>query len=135
MKKLIIPLLILFASAAHPSFGNDRNDAYIFTSFHEPSTDGMRYLYSYDGLQWDSIPGVFMRPEIGNTEAFIDAFTGESVIPTFAPDERVLRDPSITQGPDERSTSCGQPNGVAAADSAMHTPKTLSIGQSRLRFL
>lgn len=135
MKKLIIPLLILFASAAHPSFGNDRNDAYIFTSFHEPSTDGMRYLYSYDGLQWDSIPGVFMRPEIGNTEAFIDAFTGESVIPTFALMSVCSAILPLPKDLTERSTSCGQPNGVAAADSAMHTPKTLSIGQSRLRFL
>lgn len=75
-------------------------EAYIFTSFHEPSTDGLRYLYSYDGLQWDSIPGVWMRPELGNDHAYVDAFSGESVLPTFAPDDRVLRDPSIVQGPD-----------------------------------
>lgn len=75
-------------------------DAYIFTSFHEPSTDGMRYLYSYDGLRWDTIPGVWMRPEIGNDHAYIDAFSNEVVMPKFGPDERVLRDPSIIQGPD-----------------------------------
>lgn len=75
-------------------------DAYIFTSFHEPSTDGLRYLYSYDGLKWDSIPGVFMTPQIGNDRAYVDAFTGEAALPAFAPDDRVLRDPSIVQGPD-----------------------------------
>ena len=75
-------------------------DAYIFTSFSEPSTDGMRYLYSYDGLSWDTIPGVWMAPEIGNEGCYVDAFTGESVMPTFAPEERVLRDPSIAVGPD-----------------------------------
>ena len=75
-------------------------DAYIFTSFHEPSTDGLRYLYSYDGLQWDTIPGVWMKPEVGNKECYIDAFTHETVIPKFAPDNGCLRDPSIVQGPD-----------------------------------
>lgn len=82
------------------SMGMMAQDAYIFTSFHEPSTDGMRYLYSYDGLQWDSIPGIWMRPEIGNDRAYVDAFSGEVVLPKFAPDDRVLRDPSIVQGPD-----------------------------------
>ena len=90
-------LSAIFCILASPS---GAQDAYIFTSFHEPSTDGMRYLYSYDGLHWDSIPGVWMRPEIGNDRAYTDAFTNETILPTFAPDERVLRDPSILQGPD-----------------------------------
>lgn len=51
-------------------------DVYLFTSFHEPSTAGLQYLWSEDGLHWDSIPGVFMQPQIG---------------------ERILRDPSIVQ--------------------------------------
>lgn len=100
MKKSFISLLILLSAVSWPSFCHAQDEAYIFTSFREPSIDGMHYLYSYDGLQWDTIPGVFMRPEIGNREAYTDVFTGEHVIPTFAPDERVLRDPSITQGPD-----------------------------------
>lgn len=95
MKRFIFSLLVI-----HYSLFIFSQDAYIFTSFHEPSTDGLRYLYSYDGLSWDSIPGIFMSPEIGNDHAYVDAFTGESVLPTFAPDERVLRDPSIVQGPD-----------------------------------
>lgn len=74
--------------------------AYIFTSFHEPSVDGLRYLYSYDGLLWDTIPGVWMEPQIGNDTTYIDAWTGEMSTPKFYPEHRILRDPSILQGPD-----------------------------------
>lgn len=76
------------------------DDAYIFTSFREPSIEGLRYLYSYDGLHWDSIPGEIWKPTIGNREQYTDAWTGKKVWPHFAPDERCLRDPSIIQGPD-----------------------------------
>lgn len=74
--------------------------AYIFTSFREPSVDGLRYLYSYDGLKWDSIPGAIWRPTIGNREQYIDAWTGEKRWPNFAPQQRCMRDPSIIKGPD-----------------------------------
>lgn len=53
---------------------------YVYSSFHEPATEGLRYLYSKDGLHWDSIPGIFLKPEIG--------------------EQKILRDPSVTQGPD-----------------------------------
>jgi len=55
-------------------------DVFIFTSFHEPANQGLRYIYSYDGLHWDNIPGVWLKPEVGN--------------------QHVLRDPSITRTPD-----------------------------------
>ena len=55
-------------------------DIYVSTSFREPATEGLRFIYSYDGLRWDSIEGVFLRPEVGS--------------------QRVMRDPSIVQGPD-----------------------------------
>ncbi|KAA4030245.1 arabinosidase, partial [Bacteroides ovatus] len=29
----------------------------MFTSFHEPADEGLRYLYSEGGIHWDSIPG------------------------------------------------------------------------------
>lgn len=74
--------------------------AYIFTSFQEPSTDGMRYLYSLDGLTWDTIPGVWLHPEVGNDTTYVNAWTGETESPKFYPENRVLRDPSIWQGPD-----------------------------------
>src|SRR5690606_38217834 len=53
---------------------------YFFTSFREPATGGMRLLYSYDGLVWDSLAGIFIRPQIG--------------------EQRIMRDPSIVRGPD-----------------------------------
>ena len=50
------------------------------TSFHEPATEGLRFIYSHDGVRWDSIQGVFLRPEVGQ--------------------QKVMRDPSIVRGPD-----------------------------------
>ena len=76
------------------------SDVYLFTSFREPSTNGLQYLYSFDGLHWDTIPGIWMHPEIGNDTTYIDAWTGEEKKPAFYPQNRVLRDPSIVQGPD-----------------------------------
>ena len=55
-------------------------DIYVSTSFHEPATEGLRFIYSYDGVKWDSIQGVFLRPEVGL--------------------QKVMRDPSIVKGPD-----------------------------------
>lgn len=100
MRHLLLLSLLTIHFSLFSSNEASAQDAYIFTSFHEPSTDGLRYLYSYDGLTWDSIPGVWMRPEIGNDGAYVDAFTKETVVPKFAPEDRVLRDPSIVQGPD-----------------------------------
>ena len=54
---------------------------YLFTSFHEPATEGLRMLYSYDGYKWKDIDTVLLKPEIGN--------------------QKVMRDPSIVQGPDK----------------------------------
>ena len=55
-------------------------DIYVSTSFHEPATEGLRFIYSEDGIRWDSIEGVFLRPEVGQ--------------------QHVMRDPSIVRGPD-----------------------------------
>lgn len=55
-------------------------DVYVSTSFHEPANEGLRFIYSYDGLRWDTIQGTFLRPEVGN--------------------QKVMRDPSIVKGPD-----------------------------------
>ena len=78
----------------------DDPEAYLFTSFREPSVSGLQYLYSLDGLHWDTIPGVWLAPAIGNDTTYIDAWTGEEKWPQFAPENRVMRDPSIVQGPD-----------------------------------
>ena len=55
-------------------------DIYVSTSFHEPATEGLRFIYSRDGIRWDSIQGVFLRPMVGQ--------------------QKVMRDPSIVRGPD-----------------------------------
>ncbi len=55
-------------------------EVYLFTSFHEPANEGLRLLYSEDGLSWDSIPGIFLKPYLGQ--------------------HQLMRDPSITKGPD-----------------------------------
>ena len=57
-----------------------QREVYISTSFHEPATDGLRFIYSYDGWHWDSIPGTWLKPEVGK--------------------QRVMRDPSVIRTPD-----------------------------------
>nr|WP_276900911.1 glycoside hydrolase family 43 protein [Pedobacter kyonggii] len=54
--------------------------AYIFTSFHEPANEGLRLLYSYDAYHWTDLNKTFLKPTVGT--------------------QKVLRDPSIVQGPD-----------------------------------
>ena len=54
--------------------------AYLFTSFHEPATAGLRLLYSYDAYHWTDLNKTFLKPKIGT--------------------QKVMRDPSIVQGPD-----------------------------------
>ena len=94
----LLAVMPVAATAADKASAND--SAYIFTSFREPSTGGLEYLYSYDALHWDTVPGVIMPPTVGNESKYTDAFTGEERWPTYAPDKKCMRDPSITQGPD-----------------------------------
>jgi len=49
---------------------------YVSTSFHEPANEGLRFIFSEDGINWDSIPGIWLKPAIGN--------------------QQIMRDPSIT---------------------------------------
>lgn len=53
---------------------------YVYSSFHEPANEGLRYLWSKDGRHWDSIPGTWLKPLVGN--------------------QKVMRDPSIQRTPD-----------------------------------
>ena len=57
-----------------------KNEVYMYSSFHEPATDGLRFIYSEDGMHWDSIPGVWLSPQVGV--------------------QKVMRDPSIQRTPD-----------------------------------
>lgn len=54
--------------------------AYLFTSFHEPASEGLRFLYSTDAYHWTDLKKTFLKPETGT--------------------QKVMRDPSIVQGPD-----------------------------------
>ncbi len=74
-KKYILSVLIILSTLI-----SQAKDIYVSTSFHEPATEGLRFVYSYDGIRWDSILGVFLRPEVGL--------------------QKVMRDPSIVKGPD-----------------------------------
>ncbi|WP_114782532.1 glycoside hydrolase family 43 protein [Botryobacter ruber] len=60
--------------------GAESKEVYMFTSFHEPADEGLRLLYSYDGYKWDSVGGVFLKPNAG--------------------EGKLMRDPSMVQGPD-----------------------------------
>jgi hypothetical protein len=53
---------------------------YLFTSFHEPANEGLRFLYSYDAWHWTDLNHTFLKPEAGEA--------------------KIMRDPSIAQGPD-----------------------------------
>ena len=61
-------------------FAVQAQDLCVSTSFHEPATDGLRFIYSRDAVHWDSIPGTFLAPKVGK--------------------QKVMRDPSIIRTPD-----------------------------------
>jgi hypothetical protein len=71
-KYLYIITVILLSSCS--------KEVYLFTSFHEPADQGLRFLYSYDGYKWNDLNKVFLKPAIGQ--------------------QKVMRDPSIVKGPD-----------------------------------
>ncbi|HMM01403.1 MULTISPECIES: glycoside hydrolase family 43 protein [unclassified Dysgonomonas] len=82
MKKGILFLFIItaFFTSCNTAKEQKEQEVYMFTSFREPATDGLKLLYSYDGYKWDSIPGIFLKPEAGV--------------------QKLMRDPSIVAGPD-----------------------------------
>ena len=76
IKNKLLMLLCLLASTILVQ----AQDFYVSTSFHEPATDGLRFIYSRDAVHWDSIPGTFLAPKVGK--------------------QKVMRDPSIIRTPD-----------------------------------
>jgi hypothetical protein len=78
MKPLNLLILTLLFSLTAQAAGKS---VYLYTSFHEPATEGLRLLYSFDGKQWTDFDTTFLKPEVGQ--------------------QKVMRDPSITQGPDK----------------------------------
>lgn len=59
---------------------NSSKQVYLFTSFHEPATEGLRMLYSEDGYNWQDMDTILLKPAIGK--------------------DKIMRDPSVVQGPD-----------------------------------
>ena len=75
LKKLfIIPLLLLGL------FSFSQKKMYLFSTFREPATAGLYLASSADGYHWDDLGGSYLKPEIGQ--------------------QKVMRDPSVAQGPD-----------------------------------
>lgn len=77
---LILLMAVSFGACSSEKKSIEPTQVYMFTSFHEPATEGLRLLYSYDGYKWDSIPGIFLKPEVGK--------------------QKIMRDPSIARGKD-----------------------------------
>lgn len=75
MKKTVL----IFISAVLLASCSAKKDVYMFTSFHEPATDGLRMLYSFDAYHWTDLDKILIKPEVG---------------------DKVMRDPSIAQGKD-----------------------------------
>ena len=78
MKKIIIILIVSFSILSC----SGSKDAYIFTSFREPATEGLYLASSEDGYHWKDLGGAYLKPEIGNSET------------------KIMRDPSIVRGKD-----------------------------------
>lgn len=75
MNRILLYIVCLFLLTACSA----QKPVYMFSSFHEPATAGLRLLYSYDGYNWTDLGREFVKPEVGS---------------------KVMRDPSITKGPD-----------------------------------
>ena len=80
LTKVWVALCVLLSLGACSHRQAEQSRAfYMFTSFHEPANEGLRFLYSEDGIHWDSVPGTWLKPVLGDS---------------------ILRDPSIVVGKD-----------------------------------
>lgn len=73
-KLFIFPLLLISLLAGA------QKKMYLFSTFREPATAGLYLASSSDGYHWDDLGGSYLKPEIGQ--------------------QKVMRDPSVAQGPD-----------------------------------
>ena len=76
IRRLTLSILVLLNAAALSA-----RDVYLFSYF-RGEKEGLHLAYSYDGLRWTALNGnrSLLKPEIG--------------------EDRLMRDPSIVQGPD-----------------------------------
>jgi hypothetical protein len=75
MRKIAIVLLVLISLSSCVS---KKAEAYLFTSFREPATDGLYLASSEDGYHWKDLGGPYLKPEAGKS--------------------KIMRDPSIVKG-------------------------------------
>ncbi len=73
--------LVTQFSPAHAQPTNADAPVYFFSTFKEGEQDGLRFAFSYDGYHWSNVPGLFLKAHV---------------------DGKIMRDPSITRGPDGR---------------------------------
>tara|TARA_R110002050_G_scaffold53118_2_gene120869 strand:- start:127792 stop:128712 length:921 start_codon:yes stop_codon:yes gene_type:complete len=75
MKKILVLVILGMLSSCA-----SQKEAYLFTSFREPATDGLYLAYSEDGYKWEDLKGPYLKPEAGAS--------------------KIMRDPSIAKGKD-----------------------------------
>lgn len=76
-----IKLILVFCIALLVSCQTEKEkEIYVSTSFHEPADEGLRFIYSEDGIHWDSIAGTWLKPHLG--------------------EQQIMRDPSLVRTPD-----------------------------------
>jgi hypothetical protein len=73
-------VLVGTISFAARSAAQGDDQVFLFTSFHGNGERGLQFLRSDDGLNWERIPGFFLKPGVGSG--------------------KLMRDPSMARGPD-----------------------------------
>lgn len=76
LRKLFIFTVLLISLLAC----SQTREIYMFSTFREPATDGLFLASGSDGYHWVDLGGSYLKPEIGL--------------------QKVMRDPSVVQGPD-----------------------------------
>lgn len=99
LKIVKILLAVLVSCSLWACVGQKEKEVFLFTSHREPALDGLHLLYSYDGYKWDSLAGVWLKPEIGNKTPYYDYFEKETKDQKYM-GQSMMRDPSVVQGPD-----------------------------------
>lgn len=71
-RNIFFQFSFIFAFVLFLSSCTSSKPLYVSTSFHEPANEGLRFIYSIDGIHWDSIPGTWLKPAIGNQQVMRD---------------------------------------------------------------
>lgn len=77
---LLLSLTSIAGAATVKHTAVPEKEYYVSTSFNEPATDGLRFIYSDDAIHWKPMPDIFLEPRVGR--------------------QKVMRDPSIIRTPD-----------------------------------